>query len=95
MIPEQKNSRQSERRLKERRIMTYAFGSTEWLKAIKQDYLLWPKQDRRRQDRRQNLRRIKNTGRSTSSVYTKTMQNLLTEEEKQMLNELIQSDIID
>ncbi len=74
--------------------MTYAFGSAEWLKAIKQDYLLWPKQDRRCQDRRQNLRRIKNTGRSTSSVYTKTMQNLLTEEEKQMFNELIQSDII-
>ena len=95
MIPDKKNSRQSERRSKERRIINFVFGSEEWLNSIKQEYLLWPKKNRRDQDRRQHFRRIKNIGHSTFYVYTETMQNLLTEEEKQMLNELIQSDVND
>ncbi|MCF6251024.1 MAG: hypothetical protein L3J75_07110 [Methylococcaceae bacterium] len=89
----QKGNRQSERRSKERRIIAYPFGSADWLKAIKQNYLLWPKLDRRLQDRRQKLRRIKNTGQSKTSVATKKLHNILTSEEKQMLNELFRSDV--
>lgn len=89
------SGRRSERRSEERRLIEHAFGSPEWIERIKEEYLLWPKQDRRINNRRQSLRRIKNIGRSTSAVSTKTIQNLLTDEEKQMLNELSQSDVID
>ena len=88
----QNSSRRSERRSEERRLITYQFGSPKWINRIKEEYLLWPKQDRRIQKRRQNRRRIKNIGRSTTAAYIKTMQNLLTVEEKQMLRKLSQSD---
>ena len=89
------SGRRSERRSEERRSIEHAFGSPEWVEKIKEEYLLWPKRDRRIKNRRQSLRRIKNIGRSTTAVPTKTMQNLLTDEEKQMLNKLSQSDVID
>ncbi len=88
----QKGNRKSERRSKERRVIEYAFGSADWLNAIKQDYLLWPKLDRRLQDRRQKLRRIKNIAQSRLSGDTKKLHNILTSEERQMLNELFRSD---
>ncbi len=96
----QKKRRESERRLKNRRINPYAFGSAEWVNLIQQEYLLWPRQDRRSEDRRaqprrQGCRRIHNSGQVRPSVHTKTLQDLLTNEEKQMLNEIIQSDIPD
>lgn len=89
----QRSRRQQERRVKERRAADYPFGSPEWIKRVQQDNYLWPKEDRRsndrrRQERRQNPRRVKNvhktmTGKNLSS------HNLLTREEKQMLNELM------
>ncbi|MCK5663841.1 MAG: hypothetical protein KAI17_10160 [Thiotrichaceae bacterium] len=96
----QTSRRHAERRLKERRLITYPFGSIEWLNLIQQNYLLWPKEDRRQQDRRHqnrrhNQRRLSNIGRPTSSAHTKKLHNLLTEEEKQMLNQLSQSDALD
>jgi len=96
----QKKRRESERRLKNRRINPYPFGSTEWINLIQQEYLLWPRQDRRSderraQPRRQGCRRNTNIGRARPSGHRKTMQGLLTNEEKQMLNELSQSDIPD
>ena len=96
----QKTRRESERRLKNRRINPYPFGSAEWVNMIQQEYLLWPRlnrrsDERRAQSRRQSCRRNKNTGRAKPSVHTKTLEGLLTYEEKQMLNELIQSDIPD
>jgi len=91
----QNSSRRSERRSEERRLIDYAFGSPKWIDRIKEEYLLWPKQDRRTKNRRQSLRRIKNLGRSSKTANTNTMQMLLTEEEKQMLSKLCQSDDID
>jgi hypothetical protein len=96
----QKKRRESERRLKNRRINPYPFGSTEWVNLIQQEYLLWPRQDRRSderraQPRRQGCRRIHNSGRVRSYGHRNSMQDLLTNEEKQMLNELSQSDIPD
>jgi len=89
------SGRKSERRADERRLITDEFGSPKWVDKIKEEYLLWPKQDRRLNNRRQDHRRIKNIGRSTNAVFTKAVQNLLTEEEKAMLIELSQSDAID
>ncbi|MFW5442950.1 MAG: hypothetical protein ACKE51_01410 [Methylococcaceae bacterium] len=96
----QKKRRESERRFKKRRVIHFPFGSTEWVNMIQQSYLLWPKQDRRTQERRsqcrrQGCRRINNKGRVRSLAQGKTMQDLLSKEEKQMLNELIQSDRTD
>ena len=87
--------RHSERRSKERRLISFAFGTPKWIERIKEEYLLWPKQDRRTKNRRQSLRRIKNLGRSSKTANTNNMQMLLTEEEKQMLSKLSQSDDID
>ncbi len=96
--PRKKNRRQVERRAKERRMILHSFGSPEWISEIQKDYLLWPKYDRRSKDRRNESRRrrgnrrIKSMGRADSAEYTNKMYDLLTAEEKQMLNELAQSD---
>lgn len=87
----------SERRKKERRVIPYPFGSAEWIALIKKEYLLWPKEDRRHQERRnqsrrQQLRRTKKGIRSASAEQSKKLYDLLTKEEKEMLNELIQAD---
>jgi hypothetical protein len=96
----QKSRRQSERRCEERRVVTYEFGSDEWIEMIQQNYLLWPKQDRRVQDRRKlprrkASRRLYAGDRPESRKYPKSLSDLLTSEEKQMLNDLIQSDSTD
>lgn len=88
--------RLSERRRNERRKNSFTFGSDEWIALIQQEYLLWPKQDRRHQDRRcqarrQALRR-NNRPRPEPATQTKTLYGLLTKEEKEMLNELIKYD---
>lgn len=93
--PRKKNRRQAERRAKERRVIEHSFGSPEWISAIKENYLLWPKidrrgQDRRNESRRQGSRRIHSLARPIEN--SKKMYDLLTAEEKQMLNELAQSD---
>ncbi len=92
----QKIRRLSERRKNERRKNSFPFGSEEWIALIQQEYLLWPKHDRRHQDRRsqprRQLLRRRNRARSASSGQKKTLYGLLTKEEKEMLNELIQSD---
>jgi len=87
------NRRQSERRHHERRTIQYPYGSPEWIANIQQNYLLWPKQDRRQRDRRCQERRYimneRRTGQSGRRLYRKksiqNLQDLLTEEEKQML----------
>ncbi len=97
--PRQSSRRQAERRCRERRVIPYEFGSPEWIAAISQQYLLWPKEDRRKHDRRQQDRRSTNrrskAGKPrTFSKSLPSLQNLLTEEEKQMLNDLLSSDEI-
>ncbi len=95
-MPSNQSKRQHERRTKERRAEDYPFGSQEWLDRIKQENLLWPKYDRRRSDRRKAERR--QVDMDTPSAFKKPkinvlrFQNILTDEEKQMLNDLIQKD---
>ncbi len=90
----QASRRREERRRKENRKIHYAFGSPEWIAEIKKHYAMWPKEDRRKQDRRRQDRRTQDRRteirvRSTSSKdLAKKGIGLLTEEEKQMLNEL-------
>ncbi len=97
--PRQSSRRQTERRCRERRVIPYEFGTPEWIAAISQQYLLWPKEDRRKRDRRQRDRRSANRRRKfgkprTFSKPLSSLQNLLTEEEKQMLHDLLSSDEI-
>lgn len=94
--PRQKNRRQSERRLMERRVILHPFNSPEWINEIQKAYMLWPKKDRRVKDRRNEPRRSshRRTGSMVDSAIgsSKKVYDLLTNEEKQMLNELTQTD---
>jgi hypothetical protein len=92
--------RSLERRLLERRIIPFSFGSTEWVRLIQQEYLLWPKkerrfQDRRNQPRREGFRRNKNLASSRALDSIDKWSGLLTKEELQMINELVQSETLD
>ncbi len=93
----EKTRREAERRSVERRENIFEFGSLEWRQVVQQEYLLWPKRDRRQIERRSLgrrtiVRRVKNSGRNNSFIKPKNLATLLTNEEKQMLNELTQSD---
>lgn len=95
-----KARRVAERRMKERRKILFEFDSVEWRKAIQQEYLLWPKKDRRHADRRavgrrQVLRRIKNSVKPKRREQLSTLSGILTSEEREMINQLIQSDNVD
>ena len=96
----QTTRRKTERRIKERRINPHEFGSVEWREMIQQQYFLWPKEDRRNSDRRsssrrQSSRRVKNSGQARMPRQSKNLSDLLTNEERDMLNELSQSDELD
>ena len=90
----EKSRRNIERRTKENRKIKHSFGSLEWTEEIQKHYSMWPKEDRRTQDRRNDDRRNQDRRteirvESTSSKkLAKKGIGLLTEEEKQMLNEL-------
>lgn len=93
----QKSRRVTERRSKERRKVLFEFGSAEWRNIIQQEYLLWPKNDRRHSDRRtvgrrSMLRRVKNGVSPQKNVKANDLSALLTSEERAMINELIRSD---
>ncbi len=76
--------------MKERRAVDYPFGSPEWLAWVQQEHFLWPKQDRRRGDRRVEDRRKKsNHANQRNASRPLQLQNLLSEEEKRMIAELM------
>ncbi|MBS3964637.1 MAG: hypothetical protein KGZ80_09120 [Methylomonas sp.] len=56
-MSEDSSRRQHERRQHERRSNPHPFNSAEWLAVIQQQYVLWPKQDRRITERRDADRR--------------------------------------
>ncbi len=96
----QETRRKCERRSKERRINPFEFGTDEWREMIQQEYLLWPKQDRRIAERRstarrQGNRRTKNNGAMRMPRRPNSLHDLLTDEEREMLNDLSQSDSLD
>jgi len=96
----QKTRRNHERRSKERRINNFEFSSPEWREMIQQEYLLWPKEDRRKADRRSSARRVKGrrvqkNGKARMPRQPSNLLDLLTKEEKKMINELTQSEDAD
>lgn len=93
-----KNRRKQDRRHSSRRTINYIFGSEKWIQAVRSSYLFWPNQDRRTQERRGVTRRIVERRtrlqkyRDYASRQLTTSKQLkvplLTDEERQMLNDL-------
>jgi hypothetical protein len=78
-------------------MILFSFGSNEWVERIKKDYLLWPKRDRRLDERRSLLleqcrRPQKNMTLFLSKLRSNKQNDLLTLEEKQMLSDVLKSD---
>lgn len=89
------------RRQAERRTNPYAFNSAEWIAMMREQYLLWPKFDRRTGDRRQCERRAMDRRASLRSAATEhafrrvrllSADDLLNDDEKQMIRELFADD---
>jgi hypothetical protein len=91
----------SARRHKERRTNPYAFNSPEWIAMMKEQFVLWPKQDRRQGDRRSSDRRklerrtlvrSPNSTRYARETKLYLTEDILEESEKQMIMELFRDD---
>ena len=92
--------RTSDRRSNNRRVISYEFGSPEWIDNIQNNYLVWPKEERRKEDRRKSERRA-NERRSLilknfndRSRY-KAPSHLLSEEERKAIDEMFNENIGD
>ena len=94
----QSKRRDCERRLDERRIVGFLFGSTEWRQNIERQYLMWPRIDRRALDRRTLERRsisrrlpsgsCKGFKSAPRVVPRENSRDILSKEEKAMLADL-------
>lgn len=87
--------RRKVRRQQERRTNPFAFNSAEWIATVQQQYLLWPKQDRRLDDRRAAERRELDRRAALRNAKPKFQRNhwfsadtVLNDEEKQMILDL-------
>ena len=87
--------RKCERRLDERRLLHFEFGSVEWQKNIQRQYAMWPRIDRRALDRRtlerRNISRRRYTtgfARSPRSAQPLKPEDILSKEERAMLADL-------
>ncbi len=87
--------RECERRLDERRLVHFVFGSVEWQKNIERQYVMWPRTDRRTLDRRAFERRSISRRQSGGSIDNSPRLNqqlkpedILSKEERAMLADL-------
>lgn len=84
------------RRRNDRRIAPYSFGSSEWIENVKKNYVVWPKWNRRGTSRRSNERRSSDRRYQQLSDQSRSEQKystiLLTEEEKQLIEDIFKSD---
>lgn len=80
------------RRMADRRVVSYKFGSAEWIDNIKKNYLAWPLEDRRVQDRRAQERRNPDRRQQQASEQARSERKfsriLLTREELQLIEDL-------
>lgn len=96
------SSRQNSRRIEERRNHCrrengYAFGSDDWIRSLKESYLLWPKEERRQHERRYISRRhLERRALLKNNPYLRQLtlngyirKQGLTDEEKDMLEGLM------
>ena len=87
------------RRIADRRIVPYEFGTPEWEEHIKAHYLAWPKTDRRKQERRVNERRVPDRRSSHvqppehSRFEKKYARILLTPEERKLIEDMYLKDM--
>ena len=84
------------RRLSDRRIAPYPFGTEEWVENIKANYYVWPKTDRRQGCRRSEDRRAFDRRQRQLSDQQRSSQKyaniLLTQEELKLIEELYKND---
>lgn len=91
----QGSRRKTERRKKDQRVITHEFGSPEWILEVKKSYTFWPKEDRRKSERRGEDRRTLDrrselrVGRTSAKLQAQKGTYVLTDEEKEMLNDLM------
>ncbi|WP_446810699.1 hypothetical protein ACH50O_03720 [Methylomonas sp. 2BW1-5-20] len=80
------------RRVADRRVADFPFGSTEWEENIKTHYLVWPKHERRQADRRGCDRRETDRRQQQLSEQHRSNQKyshiLLTQEERKLIEDL-------
>jgi hypothetical protein len=84
----------NDRRAQERRMISYAFNSPEWIAVMSENFMLWPKLDRRKAnkaelDRRRLDRRKKLANARMAStkarVYKPSISSELTDDELQYI----------
>jgi erythromycin esterase-like protein len=85
------------RRVTDRRVAPYAFGSEEWVENIKANYYVWPKTDRRQACRRSEDRRAFDRRQRQLNDQQRSEQKfskiLLTHEELKLIEELYKNDL--
>lgn len=95
LIHSRENTRNKiERRVLDRRQLDYEFNSPQWIEHVKENYLAWPKTDRRRKARRAGERRQIQQDSPTSSSYIHLdySSDLLTREERLFFDHLFDKD---
>ncbi len=75
------------RRLSDRRNISHPFGSLKWIEHVQQNYVAYPRQERRQQNRRVAERRQETLSEHDLSLR-KFSSNLLSREELKLLEEL-------
>lgn len=87
------------RRTSERRACPHQFGTPEWERHIKANYLAWPKEDRRKAERRGRERRLPDRRENhvdpheRSYLEKKYTRIFLTPEERVLLEDLYLSEL--
>ncbi|MGR9087214.1 MAG: hypothetical protein ACU841_09085 [Gammaproteobacteria bacterium] len=87
------------RRVADRRMVNYEFGSPEWVEHVKKNYVAWPKADRRQKTRRVGERRVPDRRQShaqsaeRSRFERKYSRILLTPEERKLIEDMYLRDL--
>lgn len=89
LTPIRKNERnQFERRTQDRRMVDFKFASREWVEHVKQNYVAWPKVERRKNFRRDGERRYIAQDEQVCHLKHDYTCDLLSEEEKLYFDQL-------
>ena len=90
LIQTRKNERKNhERRVRDRRLIDFKFGSAKWIEQVKLNYVAWPKTDRRQFARRDGERRDEGQEKNQSgSFHHDYSSDLLSAEEKLYFDQL-------
>lgn len=85
------------RRVSDRRVAPYQFGSEQWIEHVKENYVAWPRHDRRGEGRRTADRRAPDRRRQQLSEQRRSQRKyseiLLTREELKLIEDLYLGDV--